>query len=129
MTIYRIHGDESGETRLMQIELAKFGNTGMADTRVEGLLGIPATTLALASIVERQSDESLHAAPWRQFLVMLQGQHEIITTSGDRCLLERGDVLFTDDVGTKGHYSRDCGEQHMVMVSVRVPDDWEFPSE
>ena len=88
MNIYRLHGDESGETRLTQIDLSKFENPAVGDTKVEGLLGIPATTVALASIVERQTDESIHAAPWRQFLVMLQGQHEIITTSGDRCLLE-----------------------------------------
>ena len=128
MTIYWIHGDESGETHLTQIDLSTFQNPEVSATRVEGLLGIPATTLSFASMVERQNDDSLHAAPWRQFLVMLQGQHEIIATSGDRCLLERGDVLFTDDVGTRGHYSRDCGDEHMIMVSVRVPDAWLFPT-
>ena len=127
MTLYRIHADESGETRLTEIDLSKFENPEITNTRVEGLLGIPATTFSLASMVERQTDDSLHAAPWRQFLVMLQGENEIIATSGDRCLLERGDVLFTDDVGTKGHYSRDCGKEHMVMLSVRVPDDWAIP--
>jgi hypothetical protein len=128
VNIYRLHGDEHGETHLTQIDLSKLENPAVSDTKVEGLLGIPATTLSVASIVERQTDESLHAAPWRQFLVLLQGQHEITTTSGDHCLLERGDVLFTDDVGTNGHYSRDCGDEHMVMISVRVPDDWVFPS-
>jgi hypothetical protein len=128
VALYRIHGDERGGTRLTEIDLSAFDNPIAMGTRVEGILGIPATTLSLASMVERQTDDELHAAPWRQFLIMLQGEHEIIATSGERCTLERGDVLFTDDVGTEGHYSRDCGEEHMVMVSVRVPDEWVFPS-
>ena len=127
MTLYRIHGDETGGTRLTEIDLSKFQNDPTMGTRVEGLLGVPATTVSLASMVERQTDDELHAAPWRQFLIMLQGEHEIIATSGERCTLVAGDLLFTDDVGTTGHYSRDCGEDHMVMVSVRVPDDWTFP--
>lgn len=128
MTIYRLHGDESGETRLTQIELPVVENPGEGVAKVRGLTGIPATTLGMAELVERMPDYGLHPAPWRQFLVVLQGEYEITTTSGDTCVLQRGDVLLTDDLGTRGHYTRDCGTDSLVLFSVRVPDDWELPS-
>lgn len=128
MTIRRLHGDENGETYLTPVELPIVENPGHGVTSVKALGEIPGTIFGIAELIEPMPDYGLHPAPCRQFLVLLQGNYEITTTTGDTCVFQRGDVLITDDVGTKGHYLRDCGDEPLMMFRVSVGDDWEFPS-
>jgi hypothetical protein len=103
-------------------------NPGEGIAQVKALSGIPATSIGVAELLERMPDYGLHPAPWRQVLVLLQGNYEVTPTTGEKVVLQVGDVLFTDDLGTKGHYTRDCGDDKLMMASTRIPDDWEFPS-
>lgn len=128
MTIYRLHGDGDGETHLTPVVLPNVDNPGEGINRVRAISDIPATSVGVAQLVDRMPDYGLHPAPWRQLLVLLAGEYEITTTVGDQCVLAVGDVLITDDLGTKGHHTRDCGSDHLMMLSVRIPDDWEFPN-
>ena len=91
---------------------------------VRGLSGIPATTTGFGEFVERKPDIGMHNAPRRQFLVVLQGVLEIVTSLDQGEHLRPGDVLLADDVGTKGHISRDVGEEPLALMAVGIADGW-----
>jgi hypothetical protein len=69
----------------------------------------------------------MHEAPRRQFLVVLGGELEIVTTLGQQRRLQPGDVLLADDVGSKGHISRDVGEYPLMLMAIGIGTDWEGP--
>ena len=122
MTCYHIHGDAAGETHLTRLEFpAKETSAGL----VRGLNDIPATTLGFGEFVGRKPDVGLHNAPRRQFLVVLGGELEISTTQGDSQRLGPGDVLLADDIGSKGHVSRDVGEDPLMLLAIGIASAWE----
>lgn len=124
MKLVHLHGDDAGETHLRTVELQE------RDTeagRVRNLGRIPATTAGLGGFVGRKPDVGMHNAPRRQLLVVLDGALEIVTSLDQREVLHPGDVLFADDVGTRGHVSRDVGDDPLSILAVGVADDWTLP--
>ena len=99
MHCWHLHGDANGETHLAPIELPV--RESYAGT-VRGLTDIPVTTLGMGQFIGRKPDVGVHPAPRRQFLVVLQGELEIVTTLGQSERLRPGDVLLADDGGSKG---------------------------
>jgi hypothetical protein len=124
MTCFRIYGDAAGDTHLQPIELP--AKETFAGT-VRGINDIPATTAGMAAFLDRKPDTGVHEAPCRQFVVVLEGELEIITNLGHEERLGPGDVLLADDVGSKGHISRDVGEQPLMLMTVGIGDDWSGP--
>jgi hypothetical protein len=124
MTCYHLHGDASGETHLTALELPE--KESLAG-HFRGLNDIPTTTMGFAQFIERKPDVGVHNAPRRQFLVVLRGELEIVTTLGRSERLQPGDVLFADDIGTKGHVSRDVGEVPLMLMAIGVDDAWRGP--
>lgn len=122
MACYRMYADSTGETHLAPLELPV--RETYAGT-VAGLSEIPATTTGMGRFIGRKPDVGLHPAPRRQFLVVLEGTLEIVTSGGEEQRLHPGDVLFADDVGSKGHHSRDVGDEPLMMMSVGVQDEWD----
>ena len=59
--------------------------------------------------------------------MVLGGELEIITTLGQHERLKPGDVLLADDVGTKGHISRDVGEEPLMLMAIGIDGEWECP--
>ena len=88
---------------------------------------IPATTMGMGEFVGRKPDVGVHNAPRRQFLVVLQGELEIVTTLGQEERLRPGDVLLADDVGTKGHISRDVGDEPLMLMAIGIGSAWQLP--
>src|SRR5262249_15058534 len=105
VTLYRVHGDETGETHLATLELPVIDVHSEGVARIRGLVGIPATSAGVIELLEPTPSQDLHPAPERRLLVFLSGETEIRTTSGDRLVLKASDCLLADDVGTKGHYT------------------------
>ena len=125
MACFRLHGDAAGDTRLEPLEMPIKDTT--AGT-VRGLNDIPVTTMGFGEFVAgRKPDVGVHNAPRRQFLVVLQGVLEVETTLGQQEHLRPGDVLLADDVGTKGHISRDVGEEPLMLMAVGVASEWGGP--
>lgn len=124
MACFHIYGDDSGDTHLRAIELPL--RETYAGT-VRGLNDIPATTMGMGAFVGRKPDAGLHEAPRRQFLVVLSGELEIVTSLGQEERLGPGDVLLADDVGSKGHFSRDVGEQSLMLMSIGIGNNWAGP--
>ena len=127
MTLYRLYGDEAGETHLAPFDLPVIQVNSEGVTRLRGLLDIPSTSAGIVELIEGVRDEGLHPAPARRLLVFLRGQTEIRTTAGDCQILAAGDCLLADDVNSKGHYTHDIGEDPRMMVTIGIPHDWEFP--
>ncbi len=124
MACYHLHGDASGETHITQIELPlKETHAGT----VRGWQNIPATTAGMGQFVGRKPDVGVHNAPRRQLLIVLGGELELIATCGDTERLLPGDVLLADDVGTKGHISRDVGDEPLMLMAVGIETSWEIP--
>lgn len=127
MTLYRVYGDEAGETHLSTLELPAIDVHSEGVARIRGLVNIPATTAGVVELLEPTPSQDLHPAPERRLLVFLRGETEIRTTSGDRLILRTGDCLLADDVDTKGHYTTDIGDEPRTMVAISVPPEWEVP--
>jgi hypothetical protein len=125
MTCFHLHGDAHGETQLTRLELPlKESFAG----KFRGLNEIPTTTMGFAQFVGRKPDVGVHNAPRRQFLVVLGGELEIVTTDGGSERLQPGDVLLADDEGTKGHVSRDVGEAPLMLMAIGISPEWESPA-
>ena len=124
MAQYHLFGDAAGETHLELLEMPvkeTFAGT------VRGLNDVPATTMGMGEFVGRKPDVGVHHAPRRQFLVVLGGELEIVTTVGQQQRLRPGDVLLADDVESKGHVSRDVGEAPLMLMAVGIGGEWEGP--
>jgi hypothetical protein len=120
---FHLHGDESGDTHLDPLELAERDSYA---GRVRSVSDIPVTTMGMGEFIGRKPDVGVHQAPRRQFLVVLQGELEIVTTLGQQERLRPGDVLFADDGGSKGHISRDVGDDALMLMAIGVDGDWDY---
>jgi quercetin dioxygenase-like cupin family protein len=129
MNLLRVYADGTGETHLARIELpeAEHSDDGFGTLRRRALRDIPATTMNINENLERRPKLDLHPAPRRQLVILLQGEFEVVTTSGESYRFQPGDCLLADDVDGKGHIHEDTGEQPSVTISVGVPADWTFP--
>lgn len=125
MIFYHLYGDESGETHLAPIELP-VGETDYGTVR--GLSGIPADTVGMGQFLGGKPDSGMHQAPRRQLLVVLNGELQIITSTGQEVRLHPGDVMLADDCGTKGHISREVGEQPLMLMAIGIHSGWELPA-
>jgi hypothetical protein len=121
---FHLHGDETGETHLTRLEFPV--EETYAGT-VRGLHDIPTTTLGFGEFIDRKPDVGVHNAPQRQFLVVLQGELEVSATVGQKERLQPGDFLLADDIGTKGHLSRDVGTKPLILMAVGIGDEWDGP--
>ena len=124
MACFHMHGDAAGDTHVTPLELP------VAETyagTVRGLSDVPATTVGFGEFVGRKPDAGLHNAPRRQFLVVLRGVLEIETSLGEQERLHPGDVLLADDLDTKGHHSRDVGDEPMMLMAIGIGSDWPGP--
>jgi hypothetical protein len=124
MTCFHLHGDATGETHVTRLELPE-KETGAG--RVHGLNDIPTTTMGFAEFIGRKPDVGVHNAPRRQVLVVLGGALELVTTLGQCERLHAGDLLLADDVGTKGHISRDVGDEPLMLLAVGIAPEWAGP--
>jgi hypothetical protein len=123
-TLYHLHGDAAGDTHVDVVDPAV--NETYAGV-VRGLTGIPATSAGWGEFVERKPDVGVHQAPRRQFLVVLSGVLEIVTTLDQRTHLHPGDILLADDIGSKGHISRDVGDEPLGLLAIGVAEEWDLP--
>jgi len=125
MACFRVYGDADGETHLTRLELP---TRDTAVGKVRGMTDVPMTSGGMAEFVDcRKPDSGRHEAPRRAFIVVLRGVLEVETSLGQREELGQGDVLLADDVGSKGHFSRDVGDVPLTMMTVGIAEDWDGP--
>ena len=49
-----------------------------------------------------------------------------MTTLGQSERLRPGDVLLADDGGTKGHISRDVGDDPLMLMAIGIDPAWDL---
>jgi hypothetical protein len=126
MACYHLSAAGSGESRISELLLpTRETEAGI----VQGVSEIPTTTMGFGAFVGRKPDVGMHQAPRRQFLVVLRGVLEIVTSVGQREELRSGDVLLADDIGTDGHISRDVGEEPLMLMAIGIGESWQGPSD
>jgi uncharacterized cupin superfamily protein len=59
--------------------------------------------------------------------VVLKGELELETSLGQQEHLKPGDVLLADDIGAKGHHSRDVGEEPLMLMAIGIEAGWDGP--
>jgi hypothetical protein len=68
-----------------------------------------------------------HESPTRHLHVCIRGRFEVTTTSGASKIFEPGDVLLCEDMGSKGHVTREVGDELRVALVLGIDDAWEVP--
>ena len=123
-------GDEGGDSHVAIFDMAL---SGLGERTAEGSLmrlrhDISPTAVSFVELPKQADHKVLHPAPRRQFVIVLQGELEVIASDGASCRMQPGDVLFADDIGSKGHRVKDVGEEHFVTIQLAMPTDWDWPS-
>jgi hypothetical protein len=122
-----MYSDDAGHTTFADLEIPGPDVSSDGDARSRVLRDIPATTVNIIELLERQPKLDLHPPPRRQWVIILQGEMEISTTSGERRRFERGDCVLADDMHGNGHWTEDVGEDRLVTLNVGVPGGWRWP--
>ena len=112
MKIVRMYTGKDGKTHFEETKpaLKAEGKFSTADLIKVG--GAPILRLATGTMPED------HTAPRRQYLVMLEGRVDVISTNGTRRTLETGDILQAEDVTGEGHLVTMNGCQKWAAVMV-----------
>lgn len=101
MKITRIYTGDDGQSHFEDIDV-ELGLTG-AGGKVSELF--PANGLIFRETAA-DYDYDFHNAPRRQYVVNLDGALEITVGSGEKRVLEAGEVFLAEDVDGQGHISR-----------------------
>jgi hypothetical protein len=125
VNLFRLYGDDGGDTHIARVELPP-RRDGDGPRRL-GFADIPTTTMTIGRLLEPKPDVGLHPAPRRQLVVVLRGALEVETTSGDVQQIGPGDGLLTDDLESKGHFTRQVGAEPLSTLAVGLAEDWELP--
>lgn len=83
---------------------------------------IPADGVSLNNLPEGLTVD-LHPAPRSQLVVVLAGAVEVETSIGEKRVFRAGDVVFADDLGTRGHKTSTVGGPAQVLF-IHLPADF-----
>ena len=102
MKVTRIYTGEDGESHFEDVEISMIDRGGAigAISRLEGATGI------LFRETGGDYDYDFHNAPRRQYIVNLDGAVEITVGSGEKRVLEAGEVFLAEDTTGQGHISK-----------------------
>lgn len=115
----RIYPDNEGVSRFDDHEIAwsplpslHAWTTPLQEARSVGFLRLP-----------EGFSQDYHAAPRKQFLVVMQGLFEITAGSGETRVFPPGSVLLVEDTTGQGHKTRNAGPGEVLVARVPVPPD------
>jgi hypothetical protein len=122
-----LFADENGETHFRDLEIEV-----PSDPAAGGVAHLSVPTMSTL-YVEYPVDRSemvpgLHPAPQRQFVLSLRGAFEIQTSTGDSRVFRPGDWCLVDDVGSRGHTTKQVGSDRRVNVFIVMDPDWKVPT-
>ena len=113
--ITRIYSDEKGDSHFEDIEvpLNDDGEIGFLSSK------IPAKAVIFRK-VKPGYDYDFHNAPQRQYIILLDGEIEIETSLGEKRNFKGGDILLMEDIGGKGHKTRNIQniERKSIFITI-----------
>lgn len=112
----RLFADGAGDSRLEEIAvpLEAKGEIGSLSALY------PVEALSFRT-TEASYDYDFHRAPARQFIVLLDGEIEIRTSTGEKRTFRGGDVLLVEDTTGKGHQTRQLSPGTRRSLFVTLP--------
>jgi hypothetical protein len=127
-SVTRVFADDKGETHLCRVQLAVEEERMPGGARRLISPAIPVSCLHVGEMIDRRELQPLHAAPRRQFIVVLRGEFEVATTGGDRKRFGPGECLLADDMDSTGHTFEEVGEERLVIMKVALSPEWTYPT-
>lgn len=117
----RLYTDSEGHSRIEDVELPG-RTTGVVESDLRATFSEPMKSgWVVFRRVVREADGGLpHNAPRRQFIVLLKGQCEVETSTGDKRRLGPGDVLLTEDMDGIGHMTRRIGQEDRLTLVIEL---------
>lgn len=114
--ITRVYTDNKGDSRFedLEIPLKESGEIGFLSEL------IPAKGIIFRKVLPTY-DFDFHNAPQRQYIILLDGQIEIETSTGEKRIFEGGEILLMEDTEGKGHRTRNL--QDIKRKSIFIPLD------
>ncbi len=112
----RIYCDAAGDSQFEEtsVSLEEKGEIGSLSA------AYPAEALSFRT-TEATYDYDFHPAPARQFIVLLDGEIEIGTSTGEKRTFGGGDVLLVEDTTGKGHRTRQLspGTRRSLFITLQ----------
>jgi hypothetical protein len=115
----RLYTDVDGHSRFQDV--SPLGRTtGVVESDLRATFSEPmsADWLMFRHVVHEADDSQPHNAPRRQFIVMLKGECEVETSTGEKRRLGPGSVLLTEDTEGLGHITRRIGDGDRLTLLI-----------
>jgi hypothetical protein len=92
-------------------------------------LSVPTTSMGYVEYPEGPKEimPGFHETPSRQFITPLQGGFHTRVTDGEARVIEAGDWILFDDIGSKGHLTTGLPGVPRINLILGVPADWVPP--
>lgn len=118
---HRIYGDTAGESHLDEVEVKQ--NLAEAAPPAPPLLVSafsPASQWGFFSVPVGWFGD-WHPTPSKQFMILLSGAVDVMTSDGSVLQMRPGDIVLLEDTLGKGHKSRNVGDGVCHYFVARLP--------
>jgi hypothetical protein len=115
--ITKIYSDNNGDSRFEDVNIPLNAESIIGSLSEE----IPAKNIMFRE-VEPSYDLDYHNAPQRQYVIFLDGETEIETSTGDKRIFKAGDILLAEDTTGKGHKSRNLKHEKRKSIFITLID-------
>lgn len=116
--ITRVYSDSSGHSRFEDIEV---------QLKEEGEIGFLSDKIPASNVIFRKVkptyDYDFHNAPQRQYIILLDGEIEIETSTGDKRTFKGGNILLMEDTTGKGHKTRNLQNKDRRSVFIILDEE------
>lgn len=113
--ITRVYSDDQGESHFEDINV---------DLYNAGKIGWLSDEIQVRSVIFREVDPTydwdFHNAPVNQYIILLDGEIEIETSSGDKRIFKAGDIILVEDTEGKGHRTRNLIPERRRSVFITL---------
>ena len=123
----RVFGDDDGETHFADVELPTGPAPGAGSV---AYLMLPVERMGYAEYPADQEEimVGFHVTEGRQFIMPLRGGFETWVSDGTSRKFTVGDLVFFDDLGSKGHLTKQLPGEARINLILSMGDDWVSPT-
>ena len=115
MKYTRVFSDEQGESKFEEI---------IIDLKDHGAIGWLSDTYKVRELQFRRNQADynwdFHNAPAKQFIILLDGEIAITTSTGETRNFKGGDILLMEDTNGKGHKTRNIKAQIRQSIFIKI---------
>lgn len=115
MRVTRVYSDENGDSQFkdVDIELYDRGEIGFLSENVD-------VKVLQFRKVSPDYDYDFHLAPQRQYIVLLDGGVEIMTSLGEVRQFKTGEILLMEDTTGKGHRTKNLEKRERTSIFIHL---------